>query len=93
MDNEDPQKWDKFLEYNKKGLTLNSLGFSFDRTSVDAQCAACKSVVEKYYKQLFAGATNVDATVKKMTDELNAAKVNEVIAEIQKQYDAWLAGK
>ncbi len=93
VDNEDPQKWDKFLEYNKKGLILKSLGFSFDRTPVDAQCAATKSVVEKYYKQLFAGASDVDGTVKKMTNELNAAKVNEVLAEMQKQYDAWLAAK
>ena len=81
------------MEYNKQGLALKTLGFSFDRTPVDAQCAACKSVVEKYYKQLFAGATDVDGTVKKMSDELNAAKVNEVLAEMQKQYDAWLTGK
>ena len=92
MDNEDPQKWTKFAEYNTKGLALKSLGFSFDRTPVDAQCAACKSVVEKYYKQLFAGASDVDGTVKKMSDELNAAKVKRVVlTEMQKQYDAWLA--
>lgn len=90
MDNEDPNKWVKFKEYNKKGLILNSLGFSFDRTPVDAQCAACKSVVEKYYKQLFAGATDVDGTVKKMSDELNAAKVDDVLKEMQTQYDKWL---
>lgn len=93
MDNEDPEKWTKFTEYNGKGLALKSLGFSFDRSPVDAQCAAAKSVVEKYYKQLFAGAANVDATVKKMSDELNAAKVNDILAEMQKQYDAWLASK
>lgn len=93
MDNEDLKKWDKFAEFNTKGLILKSLGFSFDRIPVDAQCAASKSVVEKYYKQLFAGASDVDGTVKKMSDELNAAKVNEVLAEMQKQYDAWLAGK
>lgn len=91
VDNEDPEKWTKFTEYNGKGLALKSLGFSFDRSKVEAQCAASRAVVERYYKQLFAGDTNVDGTVKKMTDELNAAKVNEVLAEMQSQYDAWLA--
>lgn len=90
MDNEDPQKWQKFLDYNKSGLALKDLGFSFDRSVKEAQCAACKTVVERYYKQLFAGVVDVDATVAKMTDELNAAKVSDVLGEMQKQYDAWL---
>jgi putative aldouronate transport system substrate-binding protein len=91
MDNEDPEKWDKFKEYNKSGLALTSLGFCFDRTPVEAQCAACKGVVERYYKQLFAGIVDVDSTVEQMENELKAAKVDEVIAEMQGQCDEWLA--
>lgn len=93
MDNEDPNKWKLFEEYNKSGLPLRSLGFSFDKTPVDTQHAACKTVTETYYKQLFTGSVDVAATVKKMEAEYKAAGADALIAEMQKQYDAWLAKK
>lgn len=93
VDNEDPQKWEKFAAFNKSAVGLNSLGFSFDRSSVEPQLAACKQVVQTYYKQLFTGAVDVDPTVKKMSDELKAAKVDEVLAAMQAQYDEFLKNK
>lgn len=93
MDNEDPNKWQQFTEYNKQGLVLNSLGFSFDRTPVDVEHAACRAVTEMYYKQLFTGSVDVDATVKQMEADYKAAGVDRLIAEMQRQYDEWLASK
>lgn len=90
MDNEDLQKWDKYGEFNKSAVGLNSLGFSFDRSAVEPQLAACKQVVQTYYKQLFTGSVDVDSTVKRMESELQAAKVDEVLAAMQTQYDAFL---
>jgi putative aldouronate transport system substrate-binding protein len=93
MDNEDPLKWDRFILYNNRGLVLNSLGFVFDKTNVEAQTSACKNVVQAYYRQLFCGSTDVEPTVRQFEKELKAAGVGDLIAEMQKQYDAWLAGK
>ncbi len=93
LDNEDPDKWEKFLEYNKAGIVEKSLGFMFDKTPVENQISACKAVITTYYKELMCGAVDVDSTVKKMSDELNTSGVNDVIKEMQKQYDAWLAKK
>lgn len=93
LDNEDPDKWEKFLEYNDAGIVEKSLGFMFDKTPVENQISACKAVVTTYYKELMCGAVDVDSTVKKMSDELNTSGVNDVIKEMQKQYDAWLAKK
>ncbi|RCX17548.1 carbohydrate ABC transporter substrate-binding protein (CUT1 family) [Anaerobacterium chartisolvens] len=90
LDNEDPEKWVKFEEYNNKGTALTSLGFAFDSSNVDNQASACKNVIQTYYKQLFCGAVDTDATVAKMSSELKAAGADELIAEMQKQYDAWL---
>lgn len=91
MDNEDPQKWTKFEEFNKAGLPLKSLGFAFDKSKVDTQASACKNVVEAYYKQLFTGSVDIDSTVKKMDKDLKDAGVDKLIQEMQAQYDAWLA--
>lgn len=93
MDNEDPNKWEQFVAYNGQAFVLDSLGFSFDRTPVDAEHAACKAVTETYYKQLFTGSVDVDSTVKQMEADFKAAGVDKLIAEMQRQYDAWLASK
>lgn len=93
MDNEDPLKWDKFLEYNRQALALNSLGFVFDKTNVEAQASACKNVVQAYYKQLFTGSIDIDPTVIQFEKELKAAGVADLIDEMQKQYDQWLASQ
>lgn len=90
-DTEDLQKMKKFLAYNKAGIALKSLGFVFDKVPVETQVSACKNVIQTYYKELFAGAADVDATVKKMSDELNASGVNDILKEMQSQYDTWSA--
>lgn len=93
MSNEDPQKWEKFLEFNEQGLVLNSLGFVFDKTNVESQISACKNVVQTYYKQLFTGSVEVEPTVEQFEKELKAAGVDELIAEMQRQYDEWRKNK
>ncbi|AGC69602.1 extracellular solute-binding protein family 1 [Thermoclostridium stercorarium subsp. stercorarium DSM 8532] len=93
MSNEDPQKWEKFLKFNEEGLVLNSLGFVFDKTNVETQISACKNVVQAYYKQLFTGSVEVEPTVEQFAKELKAAGVDELIAEMQRQYDEWLKNK
>jgi len=93
MSNEDPQKWEKFLKFNEEGLVLNSLGFVFDKTNVETQISSCKNVVQAYYKQLFTGAVEVEPTVEQFAKELKAAGVDELIAEMQRQYDEWRNSK
>lgn len=91
LETESLTKWDAFKEYNKAGLVENSLGFVFDTDPVDTQVSACKTVYDTYYKELFTGSVDVDPTVAKFKSELEASGSNEVIAEMQKQYDEWRA--
>lgn len=93
MSNEELDKWDQFLAYNDAGLALDSLGFVFDKTNVETQISACKNVVQAYYKQLFSGSVEVESTIEKFESELKAAGVDELIAEMQNQYDTWRANK
>lgn len=90
LDNEDPDKWQKFEDYNKSGTPLKSLGFAFDNKNVENECGAVKNVVQKYYKQLFIGSADTDSTYAAFTKELKAAGTDKIIAEMQKQYDEWL---
>lgn len=87
---EDSQKWDKFIQYNSKGLPLNNLGFVFDSTNVQNEIAACKNVVQTYYKTLFTGSDDPDKIIKQMESEFKASGVDTIIKEMQTQFDAWL---
>lgn len=89
---EAPDKWEQFKQFNSSATSLKSCGFAYDKTAVETEYAACKAVVQTYYKQLLAGAVaDVDGTVTKMANELNKSGAEKVIADMQKQYDAWRA--
>ncbi len=96
LETEPIDKWDAYGDYNKSGLVMNSLGFAFmtenkdTGVNVENQVSACKAVYQTYYKELYTGSVDVDSTVAKFKADLEAAGSNEVIAEMQKQYDAWL---
>lgn len=87
--------WDLYKEFNDGALPLNSLGFVYDGKAVQNEIAACINVREKYYLTLFSGAGTepVDTIVANMAAEFKTAGADLVIADMQKQYDAFLAAK
>lgn len=63
-------------------------GFSFDTTDYKIQFTNMKSANDEYEKQLGLGVANdVDATIKKLTDNLNSAGMADTIKAMQKQAD------
>jgi len=92
-DREDPLKFEKILEYNEKSKALNSLGFSFDPSNVNLQLRACRNVVNAYANMLFTGSCDIDPTVEQFKKELRAAGVEDLLMEMQYQYETWLASK
>ena len=69
----------------------SAMGFIFDSTSVYDQMAACETVVDEYRDALLYGLVDVDEYLDKFNAELKNAGIDDVIAEEQKQYDAFLA--
>ena len=70
-----------------------AMGFVFDSAPVYDQMAACASVVSEYRGALLYGLVDVDSYLEKFNEELKAAGIDEIIAEEQKQFDAWLAAQ
>ncbi len=73
---------------NRKSVTL---GYVFDSTPVSSQASAVSAVVQQYCGLIAAGAQNPDVVLPEFRDALKAAGEDEIIAENQKQLDAWLA--
>ncbi len=91
--NEDPQKWDLFRAYNEKALPLKSLGFSFDPAPVKTEIATAKNVWKEFIPALETGTVDPDKTMPEAIAKYRDIGIDRIVAEVQKQYDAWLAKK
>ncbi|MBQ7371747.1 MAG: ABC transporter substrate-binding protein [Blautia sp.] len=70
-----------------------AFGYSFDQAPVATQVAAVNTVIEQYTPTLNCGALDPEQVLPEFIDSLKAAGMDEIIAEQQSQFDAWLAGK
>jgi putative aldouronate transport system substrate-binding protein len=92
-DTEDPNKWANFAEFNKDAIKSPGLGFVFDAEGVKTEVGALANVIKQYQKALETGSVDPDKMLPEFVAALKAAGVDKVIAEKQKQFDAFLAAK
>ncbi|OMF38889.1 ABC transporter substrate-binding protein [Paenibacillus sp. FSL H8-0548] len=92
-DSEDPDKWKKFEEFNQNAKVSPALGFVFDSEPVKAEVGALANVIRQYQRALESGSVDVDKTLADYEKKLKDAGVDKVVAEKQKQFDAFLASK
>jgi putative aldouronate transport system substrate-binding protein len=90
MDNEDPAKWDLFIKYNASAVPLTSLGFSYDSAGVQNEVAACKNVWAEFVPGLETGTLDPAVALPQAIEKFKASGVMAIVADAQKQYDAWL---
>lgn len=81
----------QMLKKNKACKKSLALGFTFDASKVTDQITACSNVVAQYYAPLMYGEVDIDSTLPKFQDALKKAGIDTIIAEKQKQLNAWLA--
>lgn len=68
-------------------------GYSFDQTLVSTEVAAINTVIEQYTPGFNCGTLDPKSALPEFIDALKAAGIDRVIAEQQKQLDAWLNSK
>lgn len=68
-----------------------AFGYSFNQESITAEVAAVNTVIEQYTSSLNCGAVNPAEALPQFIDSLKAAGMDKIIAEQQKQLDAWAA--
>lgn len=86
----DSDIWDQIQEFNEDATVSPAKGFAWDNTEVQNEVTACANVVAKYGPALECGSLDPETTIPKFLDELKAAGADTIIAEKQKQLDAWL---
>lgn len=91
LDVERSDKADLYATFNENGISTPSNGFRFDSSEVDTYLAALDNVANEYAGLIDRGATDPDEAIAAYNAALKAAGIDNVIAEMQKQYDEWMA--
>ncbi|MBR5224435.1 MAG: DUF3502 domain-containing protein [Clostridia bacterium] len=89
-----PNQWTELVErYSAEAITSSALGFLPNIEPVADQCLAMKNIWEQYIYELQTGTSDPAEVLPQLREELEAVGLNEVIAEIQAQLDAFMAAK
>lgn len=86
----DTDIWEQMKAFNESAKVSPALGFSFDATPVKTEVAAATNVVNQYKIGLESGSLD-PALIGEFNEKLKAAGLDKIIAEKQKQLDAWKA--
>ncbi|WP_337102150.1 ABC transporter substrate-binding protein [Paenibacillus sp. YIM B09110] len=86
---DDPEIWTKMAEFNKNAKKSKALGFSFNADPVKTEITAVANVVNQYQKGIETGTLDPDKALPDYISKMKSAGVDKIIAEKQKQLDAW----
>lgn len=79
------------LAFEEAAVKSPVFGFSFDTANVTGEAGAISNVLQQYLAGLLTGELDPDEWIPVLNDELKAAGIDAVLAEAQKQVDAWVA--
>ena len=86
---EDPDKNRMLIEYANDSLDHASLGFRFRSEPVAAELTAITAVAEGTVRALMTGYVDPEVELPKFIEDLKAAGLDTVKAEVENQYAAW----
>ena len=84
-----PGYWDEVRYQNETAVPSVMLGFMMDIEPVLNDVMNCRSIWDKYETDLFTGASDPAIMLPRITAELKAAGLDRIIAEAQRQVDAF----
>lgn len=90
---EDPQKWEQYKQFNESATPSPLIGFSYDSEPVKNEEAAIVNIYNSYIDGLSTGVMDYEKALPEFIDKMKKAGMDKVIAEKQKQVDAFLANK
>ena len=91
---EDPEKNQKLQDYSADAKMHPSLGFRYVcPAELESQWAAVNNVQDAMNRSLLTGAVDPAVELPKYIENLKAAGLDDIKADVQAQYDAWKAAK
>lgn len=90
---ESDDKKEQYTEFNNSLVTCVTSGFVFDQTNIETEVTAMKGVFSEYRDLLERGVYDPDEYLPKLREGLKEAGLEKAIADVQAQWDAFLASK
>ncbi len=87
----DPDQWKKVYDGYKSARISDTRGFSFDPTNVEAEIAALDAIWNSYSAELVTGTSDTDEAAKEILKQMEAAGLDKVREEAQRQLDEYLS--
>ncbi|MBY9078347.1 ABC transporter substrate-binding protein [Paenibacillus sp. HN-1] len=87
-----PDLWKQTDEFNKSAIKSKALGFTFNAEAVKAEITAVTNVTNQYKRTLETGTIDPEKYLPEFISKLKEAGIDKIIAEKQKQLDAWVEG-
>ncbi|MBR2950964.1 MAG: ABC transporter substrate-binding protein [Lachnospiraceae bacterium] len=84
---------EEVLELNAKSKASPILGFTFNAEPVSAQIAQCIAITDEYLPGFVTGTVDASAEYDDFINNLKKAGMDDILAEMQKQIDEWLANR
>ena len=73
------------------GRRTKGYGFCYDATNMTDKITAIDAVIQEYVPALTTGSADLESTYAAFLEKLEANGMNELVADKQAQFDAWLA--
>lgn len=83
--------WDDMKTFNTTATKSPAFGFIYDTSGVKNEITAVVNVVNQYTRLLECGAVDPTEILPKFISELKSAGIDKIVADKQKQLDAWAA--
>ena len=94
LENEDPEKNAKLIEFAGDAVETSSLGFRFNKKKLKAETEAVNAVIGEYADALLCGVVDPDDPekgIEAMKAALKEAGIDTLVAAAQEQYEKWKA--
>ncbi len=91
IENDDEMKNENLKEYNKATVFSSYIGFNPNTDNIKTQVGACANVKAEFDQQIADGIADPDELVAKYREKLKLAGADDIVADIQRQYDEWAA--
>lgn len=91
MEGEAADKKEQYDAFNANAEISCTAGFNFDKTNVEAEMTALNAVVEEYRILMERGFYDPETYLPEYQEKMESAGLEKVLAEMQTQYDAWMA--
>lgn len=85
--------WEDTIKFNENAIQSPAKGFTWDSSVAENEIVACNTVLEKYRDGLDTGELDPAEIFPKIEQEFEAAGIQKILDEKQRQLDEWLASR